>query len=125
MPLLLPGLRAASGLVFLSSITELTATLLLAPIGTRTLATKVWANGASLAYSAAAPYALVMVVVAALPNVSSGASRGFRCIAVSGMVSDIAGIPDPPIVCRGGPEFAHSLICVCKNGSACSESSSR
>src|SRR5215212_1030461 len=67
MPLLLPGLRVASGLVFLSSITELTATLLLAPIGTRTLATEVWANGASLAYSAAAPYALVMVVLAALP----------------------------------------------------------
>jgi iron(III) transport system permease protein len=67
MPLLLPGLRAATGLVFLSSITELTATLLLAPIGTRTLATEFWANAASLAYSAAAPYALVMVALAALP----------------------------------------------------------
>jgi iron(III) transport system permease protein len=67
VPLILPGLRAAAGLVFLASITELTATLLLAPIGTRTLATEVWANTASLAYSAAAPYALVMVVLAALP----------------------------------------------------------
>lgn len=67
MPLILPGLRAAAGLVFLSSITELTATLLLAPIGTRTLATEVWANTASLAYEAAAPYALVLVVLAALP----------------------------------------------------------
>jgi iron(III) transport system permease protein len=51
----------------LASITELTATLLLAPIGTRTLATEVWTNTASLAYSAAAPYALVMVVLSALP----------------------------------------------------------
>ena len=67
MPLILPGLRAATGLVFLASITELTATLLLAPIGARTLATEVWANTASLAYSAAAPYALVMVVLSALP----------------------------------------------------------
>ena len=48
--------------MFVSVSTELTATLLLAPIGTRTLATEVWANTASLAFAAAAPYAAVMTL---------------------------------------------------------------
>jgi len=46
-------------------VTELTATLLLAPIGTRTLATQFWSNSASIAYGAAAPYAALMVILSA------------------------------------------------------------
>src|SRR3712207_9097312 len=42
VPLLAPGLGAGAALVFLAVVTELTATLLLAPIGTRTLATAFW-----------------------------------------------------------------------------------
>src|SRR5690606_35521944 len=37
--LIAPGLGAGAALVFIATVTELTATLLLAPIGTRTLAT--------------------------------------------------------------------------------------
>ena len=44
LPRILPGLGAAAALVFLATVTELTATLLLAPIGTQTLATQFWAN---------------------------------------------------------------------------------
>ena len=66
LPLAGPGLGAAAALVFVSVSTELTATLLLAPIGTRTLATQVWANTASLAFAAAAPYAAVMTLFSLL-----------------------------------------------------------
>jgi iron(III) transport system permease protein len=62
-PLAAPGLGAAAALVFVSVVTELTATLLLAPIGTRTLATQVWADTSSLAFAAAAPYAGVMAAL--------------------------------------------------------------
>ncbi len=54
------GVAAAVVLVFVSVSTELTATLLLAPIGTRTLATQVWSNTSTLAFAAAAPFAAAM-----------------------------------------------------------------
>jgi len=60
LPLAGPGLGAAAALVFVSIVTELTATLLLAPIGTKTLATQVWADTSTLAFAAAAPYAALM-----------------------------------------------------------------
>jgi len=66
LPLAGPGLGAAAAVVFVSVVTELTATLLLAPIGTRTLATQVWVNTSSLAFAAAAPYAALMVVISLL-----------------------------------------------------------
>ena len=63
-----PGLAAAFCLVFLSAVTELTATLLLIPTGTQTLATQFWSYETNLSYSQAAPFALVMIVVAAVPS---------------------------------------------------------
>ncbi|MDQ3155275.1 MAG: iron ABC transporter permease [Actinomycetota bacterium] len=63
LPLMIPGLGAGGALVFLAVATELTATLLLAPIGTTTLATQFWSNSSSVAYGAAAPYALLMVLI--------------------------------------------------------------
>ena len=44
VPLMLPGLAAGAGLVLLSTMKELPATLLLAPIGFRTLATRIWSS---------------------------------------------------------------------------------
>jgi iron(III) transport system permease protein len=63
LPLAGPGLGAAAALVFVSVVTELTATLLMAPIGTRTLAVQVWANTSTLAFAAAAPYAALMAAL--------------------------------------------------------------
>jgi iron(III) transport system permease protein len=63
LPLAASGLSAAAALVFVSVVTELTATLLLAPIGTRTLATEVWADTSTVAYAAAAPYAGLMATL--------------------------------------------------------------
>jgi iron(III) transport system permease protein len=62
-PLAAPGLGAAAALVFIAIATELTSTLLLAPIGTDTLATELWANGSTLAFAAAAPYAAIMTLI--------------------------------------------------------------
>jgi iron(III) transport system permease protein len=58
-----PSLAAAAALVFLAIVNELTATLLLAPIGTRTLATQFWALTGELDYAAAAPFAAVMIAL--------------------------------------------------------------
>jgi iron(III) transport system permease protein len=43
LPLMLPGLAAGAGLVLLSTMKELPATLLLRPLGFETLATRIWA----------------------------------------------------------------------------------
>ncbi len=71
-PLLLPGLLAGFCLVFLTAVTELTATLVLAPIGVQTLATQFWAYQSEVAYGAAAPYALVIVALAMVPGALLG-----------------------------------------------------
>jgi iron(III) transport system permease protein len=65
-PLTGPGLGAGATLVFVFVSTELTATLLLAPLGTRTLATEVWGNTCSLAFAAAAPFEAVMLLLSLL-----------------------------------------------------------
>jgi iron(III) transport system permease protein len=72
LPLLAPGILAGFCLVFLTAVTELTATLVLAPIGVHTLATQFWAYESAASYSAAAPYALVIVAIATLPGALLG-----------------------------------------------------
>ncbi len=67
LPLLRGGIGAAAGLVFLSTVTELTGTLLLRPTETETLATRFWTYTSSLSYGAAAPFAAVMVAISAVP----------------------------------------------------------
>jgi iron(III) transport system permease protein len=57
-----PGAAASVALVALGITTELTATLMLAPNGTTTLATAFWSLTSELDYAAAAPYALMMVL---------------------------------------------------------------
>jgi iron(III) transport system permease protein len=68
LPLIAPGLAAAVSIVFLSSVTELTATLVLRPTGTETLATRFWTYSSGLAYGAAAPYAALMIAISAVPT---------------------------------------------------------
>ena len=63
LPLVAPGIGAAAAMVFLSVTTELTATLLLAPIGTQTLATEVWADTSTLAFADAAPFAAILIAI--------------------------------------------------------------
>ena len=67
LPNLAPGLGAALALSCLQLMRELTATLLLAPAGSSTLATEFWNYTSDRAYAAAAPFAAVLVLVSGLP----------------------------------------------------------
>jgi iron(III) transport system permease protein len=66
LPLILPGLLAGGALVFLTSLKELPATLLLRPAGFDTLAVRVWVWAADGFYIQAAPAALILVLAAGL-----------------------------------------------------------
>jgi iron(III) transport system permease protein len=63
LPLIAPGLAVSFAMVALTASTELTATLLLHPTGTETLATRFWTYTTGLAYGAAAPYAAMMTAL--------------------------------------------------------------
>ncbi|MES1023459.1 iron ABC transporter permease [Gloeocapsa sp. BRSZ] len=63
LPLVRPGILSGAMLVFLTAIKELPATLLLAPIGFSTLATKIWTATENVAFSDAAAAALTMLLV--------------------------------------------------------------
>jgi iron(III) transport system permease protein len=65
LPLARSGVLAGAALVFLSTIKELPATLLLKPIGFETLATEIWKGTSVGAYSAVAPSALLLIAIAA------------------------------------------------------------
>lgn len=67
LPLAAPGVAAGAALVFLTCAKELPATLLLAPTGTATLATELWTRTSVAAYAEAAPFAALLVAVAAVP----------------------------------------------------------
>nr|WP_193598705.1 iron ABC transporter permease [Microbacterium sp. YJN-G] len=62
-PLLAPAVASGAALVALGAANELTATLLLAPIGTETIATGFWSAASAIDYIAAAPYALTLIVI--------------------------------------------------------------
>jgi iron(III) transport system permease protein len=63
LPLVLPGLAAGFGLVMLSTMKELPATLLLAPIGFETLATRIWFATENVRLAEAGLAGLVLVAV--------------------------------------------------------------
>lgn len=63
----LPGIAAGGLLVLLTAMKELPATLMLRPTGLDTLATELWNRTEIAAYGAAAPYALTLIAVAAIP----------------------------------------------------------
>ncbi|AMB42372.1 iron ABC transporter permease [Paenarthrobacter ureafaciens] len=60
-----PAAAGGAALVFLAIVNELTATLLLSPNGTRTLATEFWSKSSEIDYTGAAPYALLMILLSA------------------------------------------------------------
>jgi iron(III) transport system permease protein len=68
LPLTAPGIGAGAALAFLTCMKELPATLLLRPTGMDTLATRVWSHTTVGEFAAAAPYAALLVVIAAVPT---------------------------------------------------------
>jgi iron(III) transport system permease protein len=63
LPLMRPGLLAGAGLVLLSTMKELPATLVLAPAGTRTLATEIWSARAEGFFAEAGLASLVLLAL--------------------------------------------------------------
>jgi iron(III) transport system permease protein len=67
LPLARPGLMAGAALVFLTTMKELPATLILAPIGFETLAVRVWSASSEAFFARAALPALVLIAISAVP----------------------------------------------------------
>lgn len=67
LPMIKPGLLAGAGLVFLTSMKELPATLILRPIGFETLATRIWSAADEGVYSEAALPALLLLLASLVP----------------------------------------------------------
>jgi iron(III) transport system permease protein len=65
LPMVRSGLLAGGGLVFLTTLKELPATLILRPIGFETLATRVWSAAGEGIFSQAAAPALLLLLVSA------------------------------------------------------------
>jgi iron(III) transport system permease protein len=61
------GIAAGALLVLLTAMKELPATLMLRPTGFDTLATQLWSRTEVAAYGAAAPYAIALIALAAVP----------------------------------------------------------
>jgi iron(III) transport system permease protein len=78
VPLALPGIGIGALLVAITTMKELPATLLLRPIGVDTLATELWSRTIAAEFGAAAPYAAVLVLIAAIPAMILS---GFRSVA--------------------------------------------
>lgn len=66
-PLLKPGLLMGAALVFLITVKELTATLILSPLNFGTLATAVWSASEEAFFAQAAAPALMIILVSSIP----------------------------------------------------------
>lgn len=67
LPLIAPSLVTGWALVFLNTLKELPATLLMRPAGSDTLAVRVWIEADEGFYAQAAPSALLLIILAAIP----------------------------------------------------------
>lgn len=67
LPLVRSGMLAGAVLVFFTTMKELPATLILSPIGFKTLATSVWSATSEAFFARAAMPALLLIVVSAVP----------------------------------------------------------
>jgi iron(III) transport system permease protein len=68
LPLIAPGIAAATALVTLAAMKELPVTMLLRPTGSETLATRLWTYTTVSDYAGAGPYALAIIVFVAIPT---------------------------------------------------------
>ncbi len=68
IPLVMPGAFAGGAMVFLLTMKELPATLILSPIGYRTLSSSIWSAASEAFFAKTAAAALLLVVVAGVPT---------------------------------------------------------
>ena len=67
LPLVRPGVLSGAALVFLLTMKELPATLILSPIGFKTLATSIWSAASEAFFAQAAAPALLLIVASSVP----------------------------------------------------------
>jgi len=67
VPMVLPGLLAGAALVFLLTMKELPATLILAPAGFETLATSIWSASEDAFFARMAVPALLLILASSVP----------------------------------------------------------
>jgi iron(III) transport system permease protein len=67
LPLVRPGILSGAALVFLLTMKELPATLILGPIGFTTLATSIWSAASEAFFAQAAAPALLLILASSLP----------------------------------------------------------
>ncbi len=79
-----PGIAAGALLVAVTVMKELPATLMMRPIGTDTLATRLWQLTDIHAYGSAASYAIALILVASIPAIGLAAGG-------AGVASNTAG----------------------------------
>jgi iron(III) transport system permease protein len=68
VPLVMPGALAGGAMVFLLTMKELPATLILSPIGYRTLSSSIWSAASEAFFAKTAAAALLLVLVAGVPT---------------------------------------------------------
>jgi iron(III) transport system permease protein len=68
VPLVMPGAFAGGAMVFLLTMKELPATLILSPIGYRTLSSSIWSAASEAFFAKTAAAALLLVLVAGVPT---------------------------------------------------------
>ena len=68
VPLVMPGAFAGGAMVFLLTMKELPATLILSPIGYRTLSSSIWSAASEAFFAKTAAAALLLVFVAGVPT---------------------------------------------------------
>jgi len=68
IPLAAPGIGVGFLLILLTAMKELPATLMLRPTGFDTLAIEIWSQASINRFNEAAPYALVLILIAAIPT---------------------------------------------------------
>jgi iron(III) transport system permease protein len=67
LPLVTPGILAGGALVFLTAMKELPATLLLSPLGYKTLSMSVWSSISEAYFAQAAAPSLLLILLSSIP----------------------------------------------------------
>ncbi len=68
LPIVMPGVMAGTALVFLMTMKELPATLILSPIGFKTLATVIWDASSDAFFARTAAASLLLIALAGIPT---------------------------------------------------------
>jgi iron(III) transport system permease protein len=78
LPIAMPGVLVGAALVFLMTMKELPATLILSPIGFKTLATVIWDSSVDAFFARTAAASLLLILLAGIPTAYMVLREGTR-----------------------------------------------